>query len=271
MLHVDRIHKRFAGLTALDGATLEVARGESVGLVGPNGSGKSTLLNVITGFERPDGGKILLNGRDITKKEPWTVAAHGVRRTFQHANQPTRMTVMELMLAGGRLPVGQSMFGSVFSWGRARREQDEALDKAWAILRRVKLDGLANHPGGKISGGQQKLLGLGMALMADPELLMLDEPTAGVNPALRVQLAEHLRDLQAEGVTVLTIEHDMRFISDVCDRVYVLDKGSVLTTCRPDELTSHPEVLEAYLGRSGRESVESAADLARGSAHKENV
>ncbi|WP_456695061.1 ABC transporter ATP-binding protein [Aeromicrobium sp. P5_D10] len=266
MLHVDRIHKKFAGLVALDGASLQVEQGESVGLVGPNGSGKSTLLNVITGFERPDDGTVTLGGRDITKKEPWAVADHGVRRTFQHANQPTRMTVMELMLAGGRLPVGQSMFGSIFTPGRVRREQDEALEKAWSILRRVKLDALANHPGGKISGGQQKLLGLGMALMADPKLLLLDEPTAGVNPALRVQLAEHLRDLQAEGVTVLTIEHDMRFIADVCDRVYVLDKGSVLTTCRPGELASHPEVLEAYLGRSGRDSVESAQ-----AASKENV
>lgn len=256
MLHVEGIHKRFAGLAALDGASLQVAKGESVGLVGPNGSGKSTLLNVITGFERPDAGRITLNDHDITKKEPWAVAAHGVRRTFQHAHQPMRMTVMELMLAGGRFPTGRTMFGSIFARGRVKREQEEVLERAWTILRRVNLDGLANHPGGKISGGQQKLLGLGMVLMADPDLLLLDEPTAGVNPALRVQLAEHLRDLQAEGVTILTIEHDMRFISDVCDRVYVLDKGSVLTTCRPSELASHPEVLEAYLGRSGRESVE---------------
>lgn len=259
MLVVDGIKKHFAGVAALDGASIEVEAGESVGLVGPNGSGKSTLLNVASGFENPDEGRVRLIDNDVTGKEPWDVAKLGLVRTFQHANLPTKMSVMDLMLVGGQLARGETIRHSLFSWGRVRDEEADATDKAWAILERIKLDNLASHPGGKLSGGQQKLLSLGMALMGDPKILMLDEPTAGVNPSLRVQLAEHLRKLQAEGITLLTVEHDMRFIADVCDRVYVLDRGRMITSCAPSELSDHPEVLEAYLGRSGSKAVADSA------------
>jgi branched-chain amino acid transport system ATP-binding protein len=259
MLVVDGISKHFAGVAALDGASIAVEAGESVGLVGPNGSGKSTLLNVASGFETPDEGTVRLIDEDVTGQEPWDVAKRGLVRTFQHANMPTKMSVMDLMLVGGQLARGATIRHSLFSWGRVREEEADATDKAWAILERIKLDKLASHPGGKLSGGQQKLLSLGMALMGDPKILMLDEPTAGVNPTLRVQLAEHLRKLQAEGVTLLTVEHDMRFIADVCDRVYVLDRGRMIASCKPSELSDHPEVLEAYLGRSGSKAVANSA------------
>lgn len=259
MLVAEEIKKRFAGVAALDGASIEVHAGESVGLVGPNGSGKSTLLNVASGFEKPDEGRVSLLGGDVTGHEPWDVAKRGLVRTFQHANLPTRMSVMDLMLAGGRLAAGGTIRGSLFARRRVREEEAHAADKAWAILERIKLDNLASHPGGKLSGGQQKLLSLGMALMGDPKILLLDEPTAGVNPSLRVQLAEHLRTLQVEGITLLTVEHDMRFISDVCDRVYVLDRGRIITACAPGELSDHPEVLEAYLGHSGSKAVAASA------------
>lgn len=255
MLVVDGIKKHFAGVTALDGASIEVQAGESIGLVGPNGSGKSTLLNVASGFESPDAGTVTLLGRDVTGKESWDVAKLGLVRTFQHANLPTRMSVMDLMLTGGRLPRGETIRWSLLNRKCIREEEAAATGKAWSILERIKLDGLASHPGGKLSGGQQKLLSLGMALMGDPKILMLDEPTAGVNPSLRVQLAEHLRKLQAEGVTLLIVEHDMRFITGTCDRVYVLDRGRMITCCPPSELAEHPEVLEAYLGRSGNAAV----------------
>lgn len=255
MLVVEGIKKHFAGVAALDDASVEVQVGESIGLVGPNGSGKSTLLNVASGFEKPDEGQVTLLGQNVTSKEPWDVAKLGLVRTFQQANLPTRMSVMDLMLVGGQLARGETIRASLFNRKRVREEEAEATDKAWSILERIKLDGLASHPGGKLSGGQQKLLGLGMALMGDPKILMLDEPTAGVNPSLRVELAEHLRKLQAEGVTLLTVEHDMRFIADTCDRVYVLDRGRMITCCPPAELSDHPEVLEAYLGRSGSAAV----------------
>lgn len=259
MLDASGIEKHFAGVAALRGAGLEVPAGSSVGLVGPNGSGKSTLLNVISGFERPDRGKVLVDGRDVTGREPWDIAALGLVRTFQAANLPTRMSVLDLMLVGGRLARGETIRHALFDRGRMRKEQAQATDKAWSILDRIRLDKLAGHPGGKLSGGQQKLLSLGMALMSDPKLLLLDEPTAGVNPTLRVQLAEHLRNLQGEGLTLLTVEHDMRFIADTCDEVYVLDRGAMITRCRPDELADHPEVLEAYLGRSHRPNTSSDA------------
>lgn len=260
MLVVEDIRKHFAGIAALDGASIEVYAGESVGLVGPNGSGKSTLLNVASGFETPESGRVMLEGTDVTGNEPWDVARLGLVRTFQHANLPTKMSVMDLMLVGGQLPRGATIRHSLLNRKRVRQEESEATDKAWTILERIKLDSLANHPGGKLSGGQQKLLSLGMALMGNPKILMLDEPTAGVNPSLRVQLAEHLRALQADGVTVLTVEHDMRFISDTCDRVYVLERGRVIASCTPSELAEHPEVLEAYLGRSGSKAVSAGAE-----------
>lgn len=259
MLVVEGITKRFAGVTALNGASIEVEAGESVGLVGPNGSGKSTLLNVISGFERPDAGSVQLTGQDVTNNEPWTVARRGLVRTFQVAQLPTQISVMDLMLTGGRLNLGQTVRHALLGRRGLRREEHAATDKAWGLLERLKLDGLASHPGGKLSGGQQKLLSLGMALMGDPQILLLDEPTAGVNPSLRLEIAEHLRHLQEEGMTLLIVEHDMRFISDTCDRVYVLDRGQVIANCAPAELADHPEVLEAYLGRSGRKSIDSAA------------
>lgn len=260
MLVANGVEKHFAGVAALDGASIEVRPGESVGLVGPNGSGKSTLLNVVSGFERPNAGTVTLFGKNVTAKEPWDVAKLGLVRTFQHAKLPTRMSVMDLMLTGGHLAKGETVRASIFARKGVRDEEARATDKAWAILERIKLDGLASHAGGKLSGGQQKLLSLGMALMGDPTILLLDEPTAGVNPSLRVQLAGHLRKLQTEGVTLLTVEHDMRFVADVCDRVYVLDRGRMIADCSPSELAEHPEVLEAYLGRSGSKAVAGRAD-----------
>ena len=254
MLNASGISKSFKGLQALNGAELSIDAGEAIGLVGPNGSGKSTFLNILSGFEKPDVGHVTLFDQDITKREPWDIAALGVRRTFQQANQPLRMSVMELMLVGSKSPKGATVRHSLLRGASVCDEEAAAVDKARDLLKRLRLDKHGDHAGGMLSGGQQKLLGLGMALMGDPKILMLDEPTAGVNPALRTELAERLRELHAEGMTILTIEHDMRFVADTCDRVYVLDKGSVLTMCRPDELAANPEVLAAYLGRSGQSS-----------------
>lgn len=260
MLIADAIKKSFAGVAALNGAALQVRPGESVGLVGPNGSGKSTLLNVISGFEVPEDGQVTLNGHDITGKEPWTVSRQGLVRTFQIAQLPTQMSVFDLMLTGGRMPRGETVRHALLDWRAKRAEEQIAKDKAQSILERLGLSALAGHPGGKLSGGQQKLLSLGMALMGDPEVLLLDEPTAGVNPTLRGEIAEHLRTLQASGSTLLIVEHDMRFIADTCDRVYVLDRGRMIADCPPSELAEHPQVLEAYLGRSGSRSVATETD-----------
>lgn len=250
MLAAEGIVKRFAGVAALDGASIEVARGAIVGLVGPNGSGKSTLLNVVSGFLRPDGGRVELDGRRIEGRAPWSVSDMGLRRTFQLPLQPERMTVMEVMLCGAHLPIGARAWASVVRRRAVRAEEREAIERARHVLADLQLEGLSDHAAGKLSGGQQKLLSFGAALMGSPRLLVLDEPTAGVAPALREVLAERLRALGEDGTSILVVEHDMRFVQRVCQVVHVLDRGRTIARCTPAELASDPRVVEAYLGAS---------------------
>jgi branched-chain amino acid transport system ATP-binding protein len=253
VLVAERIEKHFAGLTALAGVDLEVHPGEIVGLVGPNGSGKSTLLGVLSGFVRPDAGYVMLHDRRIDRLRPWAIAALGVQRTFQLPAQPQRMTVLETMLAGADLPLGATMWGSLFRPRRVAEEQRAAVQRARELLRELTLLELEHEAAGSLSGGQQKLLALGVALMRKPTLLLLDEPTAGVHPRLRNTLVERLRALHAAGTALVIVEHDMGFVSELCERVYVLDKGSVVTCCAPSELASDPRVVDAYLGSRRRQ------------------
>lgn len=248
MLAAKNVTKRFAGVSALNAASIDVDQGEIVGLVGPNGSGKTTLLNALSGFLRPDEGEVSLSGRRIEGLPAWRIGRLGLRRTFQLPSPPGRMTVTEAMLCGGNLDRGASILGSLFGRGRTQREQDAALEKAHDLLLTLELGDLAHHPAASLSGGQQKLLGLGMALMGDPSVLLLDEPTAGVNPTLRRRLLERLREIRGAGTSLLVVEHDMEFVGALCDRVYVLDKGEVITCCAPEELHDDPRVVAAYLG-----------------------
>jgi len=240
--------KSFGSVQVLSGVDLDIARGEVVGLVGPNGSGKTTLLNCLSGFLRPDEGTIEYDGARIDRLPDWKVSRRGIRRTFQTAAQPMKMSVLETMVCGGSLPVGsRPVRGLVRPRARAA-EQAAAVDKAMDLLEFLKLADLTHAAAGRLSGGQKKLLSLGVALMTDPQVLLLDEPTAGVNPTLRVTIADRLKDINAAGTTLLVIEHDMGFIGRLCERVYVLDKGSVIASCRPAELKDNPRVVEAYLG-----------------------
>jgi branched-chain amino acid transport system ATP-binding protein len=264
MLRADSVDKRFSGVNALTGVDMEVEPGEIVGLVGPNGSGKSTLLGVLSGFIRPDAGQVTFDDRRIDRLRPWTVAGLGVRRTFQLPAQPERMTVLETMLVGADLHTGASIFNSLVRPGRVAAEQREAVDRARELLDELTLLKLEHEAAGSLSGGQQKLLSLGAALMSSPRILLLDEPTAGVHPRLRHTLVERLRTVHASGTGLVIVEHDMRFVSELCERVYVLDKGAIVTCCAPSELASDRRVVEAYLGtraRPGavREKVASAA------------
>ena len=258
MLRAEGIVKRFGALTAIDGVGVEVAEHEIVGLVGPNGSGKSTLLSVLSGFTAPDVGWVSLDGKRLDGKNPWAVSRAGLRRTFQLAGQPLQMTALEVMLCGADMPIGMRPWRDIFGLGRVKREEEEALSRARNLLEELRLLELQHHAAGKLSGGQQKLLALGAALMARPRVLLLDEPTAGVNPSLKPALVERLRAVRARGTSILVVEHDMRFVGELCDRVYVLDRGKTIARCLPGELTENERVVEAYLGRGGADTLVAA-------------
>lgn len=248
MLIADCVDLGFGGVRVLQGASLTVERGQVVGLVGPNGSGKTTMLNCLSGFLTPDAGTVTYDGRVINGLSDWQTSRLGVRRTFQAPAQPMRMSVLEAMLCGAALPTGISPVRSVLQPRRRRAEESAAIDRAHELLKFLNLTAKADDPAGRLSGGQQKLLSLGVALMTSPQLLLLDEPTAGVAPPLRRTMIERLKEINGEGTTILVIEHDMHFIGKLCEFVHVLDKGQVIASCRPEELKDQPRVVEAYLG-----------------------
>jgi branched-chain amino acid transport system ATP-binding protein len=249
MLEAKGVRKHFGGVQALDGAGIEVREGEIVGLVGPNGSGKTTMLNVLSGFVEPDEGHVLLEGRPVQGMPSWDISKLGMRRTFQQPGMPERMTTREVMLCGAELETSSTIWGAMVRPGVVRRERNEALRRADELLETLQLSHVAELRAAQLSGGQQKLLSLGVVLMAEPKVLLLDEPTAGVNPTLRLGLVDALRRIRAEGVSLLIVEHDMAFIGALCDRVFVLDRGRDVVSCSPSELREHPEVVEAYLGK----------------------
>ena len=248
MLTAVDVRKRFGGNQVLDGVSIAIEPGEIVGLVGPNGSGKTTMLNCLSGFVKPDGGEVKLNGRVISGSPAWKISRLGLRRTFQLPRQPMKMTALESMLCGASLPIGAKPIGGLLAPRKRRAEEREALERAWELLAVLKPTPVAQTAAGRLSGGQQKLLSLGVALMDRPDFLLLDEPTAGVNPTLRQSLVNRLLEIRNPKTSLLIVEHDMGFVGRVCDRVYVLDKGQVIASCLPSDLMDNPRVVEAYLG-----------------------
>ena len=248
MLRAEHVRKHYAGVVALADASLAVGAGEVVGLIGPNGSGKSTLLNVLSGFTRPDGGTVHFGDQRVDGLAPHRIARLGMRRTFQLAAQPRRMTVLEVMLTGAQPRAGARVRDSLLRPRRTGLEERVALTRARELLDELTLLDLQDHAAGTLSGGQQKLLSIGAVLMSDPPLLLLDEPTAGVNAVLRQSLLTRLLALRDRGTTLVVVEHDMAFVGELCGRTVVLDKGEVVADCAPSELAANPRVVEAYLG-----------------------
>ena len=251
VLRVEDLQKSFGALVATDHATFEVERGTITGLIGPNGAGKSTLFNLISGFYEPDGGSVTVNGVDVTGTEPYEVAEHGLIRTFQTPRKLEGMTVREAMLVGPRNQPGESfvkLFTDAETVGEHERQNLEDVER---ILEEFEIDHLATQAATDISGGQMKLVELARAMLAEPEVLLLDEPVAGVNPTLRNKLAEQIRRLNEQGTTFLLIEHDMEFVMELADPIVVLDRGSVLTEGKPHEIQSDTQVIDAYLGGGG--------------------
>ncbi|QBI53970.1 ABC transporter ATP-binding protein [Streptomonospora litoralis] len=247
ILRADGIRRNFGGLTAVDVGHLEVQRGTITALIGPNGAGKSTLFNVLTGFDRADAGEWSFQGRSLNGTAGHKVARRGMVRTFQLTKALTRLTVMENMLLAAPGQLGERFLGT-FAYWRWRRQEAANRERAMELLARFKLDAKRDDIAGSLSGGQRKLLEMARALMVDPAMVMLDEPMAGVNPALVQSLLEHITSLRDEGTTVLFVEHDMDVIMGISDWIVVLAQGRVIAEGRPADIRSNEQVVDAYLG-----------------------
>jgi neutral amino acid transport system ATP-binding protein len=249
ILTIRGLTKRFGGIRAVDGASLEVRRGSITALIGPNGAGKTTLFNVVTGFYRPEAGQVRFEGQPVAGLPPHRLARMGMVRTFQITKALARMPVIDnVMLAGPRQP-GESLLGVIARPRAAHRREREVREEALELLELFDLARLAGEYAGTLSGGQRKLLELARALMARPRLLMLDEPMAGINRTLGASLLDHIERLRAEhGVTFLYIEHDMDVVMGHSDRVIVMADGQVIADGEPEEVRSDQRVIDAYLG-----------------------
>lgn len=251
MLAIKNLHKHFGSLKALDDVSLEVGADTIVGLIGPNGSGKTTLFNVVSGFYQKDGGEIYFNGERIDGLPPNKIARKGLCRTFQVSKAPEKLTVLENMLLAAKHQIGEGPFSAMFMRGRVKKAEEANLNRALELLDMLQLSKLKNDYAGDLSGGQKKLLSLGRIFMLEPDMILLDEPTAGVNPTLRVQLMEAIQKLQKiEKKAVFIIEHSMKVISGICDSVYVLNFGQKIAEGTPEEIQKNEQVLEAYLSGS---------------------
>ncbi|PSP78090.1 ABC transporter ATP-binding protein [Halobacteriales archaeon QS_1_68_20] len=249
-LQVEDLRKQFGGITAVDGVSFEIEAGTMTGLIGPNGAGKSTTFNCITGMYDPDGGTVTFNGEDVTGMDPHDIAQRGLVRTFQIARELSDMTVLENMMLAPKGQRGERLWQSVLPGTRDRviEQETELVEQVWDALEFFDIDHLASERAGNLSGGQRKLLELARAMLTDPDMLLLDEPFAGVNPTLEARLLEHVHELRKQGYTFLIVEHDMDLIMNNCERVIVMHQGKLLTDGTPEEVRSDEEVIEAYLG-----------------------
>ncbi len=244
---IDGVSRHFGGLTAVDVEHLEIPRGAITALIGPNGAGKTTLFNLLTGFDKPDTGSWTFEGKSLAGIPAFKVAQMGQVRTFQLTKALSLLTVLENMKLGANDQRGEKLMYSLFPFlWKAKETEIEA--KAMELLKRFKLDTKKDDFAASLSGGQRKLLEMARALMTDPVLVMLDEPMAGVNPALTQSLLEHVLGLKKEGMTVLFVEHDMHMVRHIADWVIVMAEGKVVAEGPADQVMKNPAVIDAYLG-----------------------
>lgn len=241
------ITRQFGGLKAVDVEHVEIQRGVITALIGPNGAGKTTLFNLLTGFDAPDTGEWSFNGQSLQKVPAFKVARRGMVRTFQLTKVLSRLTVIENMRLGATGQRGETFWCAPFR-GLWSRQEEAITQRADELLARFTLDAKREDFAGSLSGGQRKLLEMARSLMVDPELIMLDEPMAGVNPALKQSLLEHVKSLRDEGRTVLFVEHDMDMVRDISDWVIVMAQGQIVAEGTPDQVMSDQAVIDAYLG-----------------------
>ncbi|NLE10500.1 MAG: ABC transporter ATP-binding protein [Actinobacteria bacterium] len=248
MLQVEGLTKNFGGLTAVGSVDMGIRPGELVGLIGPNGAGKTTFFNLVTGYLRPSAGRVTFEGKNITGKKPHHVAGRGMVRSFQQDNVFAEFSALDNLIMAAHLHSGVSFWQSILKTPASRHREMDIRQKAEETLELVGIGDLADSPAGSLAHGHKRMLGIGLALMCQPKLLMLDEPLAGMNVSEVDDTLALVRKLWEGGLTILLIEHNMRAAMSVCERFFVLSFGRKIAEGTPDEIRSNPEVVKAYLG-----------------------
>ncbi|HJZ33160.1 MAG TPA: ABC transporter ATP-binding protein [Hyphomicrobiaceae bacterium] len=248
-LTIDSVAKRFGGVTAVDRVSIEVPKGRILSIIGPNGAGKTSLLNIISGFYKPDSGRIRLEGRDITDYRPSEIAGLGIARTFQNIALFGGLTVLDNLMLGRHVRMRAGVLSSVLYWGLAQREEIRHRAACEEIIEFLKLQDLRKQPTAAIAYGLRKRVELGRALALEPKVLLLDEPMGGMNQDEKEDMARYILDVNQErGITVVLIEHDMGVVMDISDHVVVLDRGRKIAAGAPAQVQSDHAVIDAYLG-----------------------
>ncbi|MFL1403822.1 high-affinity branched-chain amino acid ABC transporter ATP-binding protein LivG [Marinobacter sp. M1N3S26] len=251
MLEVQNLSMRFGGLLAVDQVSLDVQEREIVSIIGPNGAGKTTVFNCMSGFYRPTGGKILLDGREIQGKPDHRISRLGLVRTFQHVRLFSRMTVVENLMVAQHRHLNTNLLAGLIATPNYRTREQKALDRAAYWLERVGLTAQANLEAGNLAYGQQRRLEIARCMVTEPRLLMLDEPAAGLNPAETRELDQLIISLKEDyNVSVVLIEHDMSLVMGISDRINVISQGRPLASGTPDEIRHNDDVIKAYLGEA---------------------